>query len=162
MSSTAAVVEEPQPLALVCELHVWSDAFLSWSVSSVMVRMVVPVARIAVLSLGLSVVIFMYCADAGPAKNIETKRPRARFRTANLMSSLLSEMDERQYENLLRNIRNWVMRERPPAAVDAQPSGLRGGIQLLPRRLRAMSNLSCKDADESSTELAAFQAFETR
>src|SRR5258707_12565361 len=61
------VVEAPGQFAAVCELHVWSEPSLSWSVSSVMVRRVLPEDRNLVGSEGLSEVIFMYCADAGPA-----------------------------------------------------------------------------------------------
>src|SRR5258705_10314554 len=61
------VVEAPGQFAAVCELHVWSEPSLSWFVSSVMVRRVLPEDRNLVGSEGLSEVIFMYCADAGPA-----------------------------------------------------------------------------------------------
>src|SRR6267154_2078789 len=74
MSRTAAVGVDPQPFAAVCELHVWSDAFLSWLVLRVMVRMVVPDGRNLVLSFGLSVVIFRYWAAAGPARHKREQR----------------------------------------------------------------------------------------
>jgi hypothetical protein len=52
-------------------LHVWIDPFLSWLESIVKVSTVVPVARILVVSVGLSEINFMYCAlatDVNPAK----------------------------------------------------------------------------------------------
>src|SRR5258706_5340146 len=55
-----------------------------------MVRMVVPDALMRVLSAGLSVVIFMYCADAAPAQNIEIRIPRTKCRTASLMHPSLA------------------------------------------------------------------------
>jgi hypothetical protein len=54
-------------------------------VSRVIVRIVVPAVLMRVLSVGLSVVIFMYCADAIPAEHIEINNPKTKLRAANLM-----------------------------------------------------------------------------
>src|SRR5256885_16182818 len=66
MSRGSAVLGAPQ-FAAVCELHVCSEPFRSWFVSSVMVTMFVTPALKRVLSVGLSVVRRMYCAAAGGA-----------------------------------------------------------------------------------------------
>src|SRR2546426_114064 len=65
-SSAFGVATLPQSAA-VCELQVCTDPFLSWLVSREIVSWVVPDGRIRVLSPGLSVVIFRYCAEAGRA-----------------------------------------------------------------------------------------------
>jgi len=54
-------------------------------VSSVIVRIVVPVGLILVGSAGLSLMSLMYCADATPAKHIEISNPKTKQRAANLM-----------------------------------------------------------------------------
>src|SRR5947207_2227515 len=92
MSSGLALVGAPQ-LAVVCELHVCNEALRSWFVFKLMVRIVVPDALMRVLSVGLSVVIFRYCAAAEPAKHIEIRSPRTKCRTANFMHPSLSKME---------------------------------------------------------------------
>src|SRR5437667_10748476 len=74
MSSGCAVVKLPQ-FTDVCELQDWREPFRSWFVSSVIVRMVVPVARNFVLSVGLSVKMRIHCAFApGASPNTATTR----------------------------------------------------------------------------------------
>src|SRR5882762_10020127 len=86
------VVEAPGQFAAVWELHVWSEPSLSWFVSSVMVRRVLPEDRNLVGSAGLSVVIFMYWADAGPATLSSSVADRMR-RSDGFTCALRSRLD---------------------------------------------------------------------
>src|SRR5258706_13887505 len=87
------VVEAPGQFAAVCELHVWSQPSLSWFVSSVMVRRVLPEDRNLVGSEGLSEVIFMYCADAGPATLSSSSAASRGRRGDGFTSALRSRLD---------------------------------------------------------------------
>src|SRR5439155_13345877 len=78
MSRGWVVVALPQ-FAAVCELQLWREPFLSWLVSSVSVRIVVPLALSRVLSVGLSVVMRRYCAVAGAARQRRTIDRQARM-----------------------------------------------------------------------------------
>src|SRR2546430_11926435 len=102
-------------LAAVCELQVWTAPFRSWFVSSVIVTIVVPEVRRRVLSAGLSVVIFMYWAVAGAARQKRSTDPQASTASRDFIETSLVGTDSRPNEaqrfccglELRRTCPNW-------------------------------------------------------